>query len=306
MARSKAPTVALVDQAKLTELIHGLSFVKTLVQKSQLGYEYQGSIKVPFMEQSPSAVTFGDNYEHRAFMRWVREEEVAQLARFKAECLHGTHQAWAWLNTANRARSEYFRNYQSTLESIVKINQELADAYRLSLRLAASTQYGCEVALAMMGLLGGAAYMTVNLALKKFVVGVAAGVLINVAESQSEVATADILMVPVTNVPGTVDDVMSNFLNAITSMHLMKFQATLARIEAEASRMTVNTGQDAVKMAEMFLKHSQTEQAIAKSIPAATTGWGKSLAGGFKAANWCLTGWSIWQASDKWYGRMTK
>ena len=304
MAQSKVPTVALVDSGKLAELIHGLAFVKTLVGKSQLGYEYQGSVKFPGVEQSPSAVTFGDNYEHRTFLRWVSEEEAAQLKAFNKACMQGTQQAWNWLKEANRARGEYFRNYQSTLESIVKINQQLADAYRLSLRLAATTQYGCEVALAMMGLLGGAAYMTVNLALKKFVIGVTAGVLINVAESQAQVATADILMVPVTNTPGTVDDVMKDFLNMITSMHLTKFQATLAKIEAEAAAITPKSGQDAVRVAELFLKHNQTQQAMAKSIPAATSGWGRGLAGGFKAANWCLTGWSIWQASDKWYQRM--
>lgn len=287
---NNAYKVAMLNPEGVVRLIHGLAFIKTLATKSKVsveGYSLAGQV---------THASIGENFDHLTFKRWVREEEASLMKQFQDACLKGPQQAWSWLDNANKARGKYFRNYQQTIEELNKINAQLADAYKMSTRIAASVQLAAETALVVYGLVGGAASMTVNLAIKKFVVGVGSGVAISMAEDWSSAKNADLIVAPATtftsNIPGTIDDTFRNLCALLNNWHIGKLNKELTALKATiaakvAEKNLLPKGGRAEIQA--FLKSCyEQEKQLVKQVKNPSTGGFSKIGRGFAILNWGL------------------
>lgn len=285
--------VAILDQDAVKSLIYGLAYVKTLVNKSKVsadGYSLAGQV---------TNVSYGDNYDPLTFKRWVREENTQLLKSFQQACKAGVSQGWRWLDGVITARNSYFRNYQTVLDETNKINADLADAYLAGARTAAVVQYAAETALVGCSLFGGAASMTVNLALKKFVVGVGSSIAINVVEEWGKCADADLLLMTkdksLENAPGTIDEVFSNILSALNGLAISNLKNRLAALEQEIARNVAYKNKLPIPsraFMQSFLKSLYDEKKLLqKQIKNPGIGSGvvsKGIGRGFGILNWGL------------------
>lgn len=286
--------VAMLNKEEIIRLIQGLAFVKTLATKSEVraaGMSLTGQV---------THISIGENFVHLQFKRWVKEESDALLEQFQNACLKGPSQAWHWLDGANKARNQYFRTYQNTIEELNRTNAQLASAYRLSTRIGATVQLAAETALVVYGLVGGAATMTVNLAIKKFVVGVGSGISISMAESWSSVRDADLILTPdkkivsdtiINNIPGTIDDTFRNICNLLNSWTISKLQSQLRATRGEIEKLVEqknNLPRGSRGEAQKMLKPLyEQEKQLAKQIKNPGSSFGK-LGGAFTVLNWGL------------------
>jgi hypothetical protein len=281
--------VAALNSEEVVRLIQGLAFVKTLATRSEAraaGMSLTGQV---------THVSFGENFAQSTFKRWVKEESNALLYRFQNACLQGPSQAWQWLDSANKARNQYFRTYQHTIENLNRINAQLASAYRVSTRIGATVQLAAETSLVVYGLVGGAATMTVNLAIKKFVVGVGSGMAISLVEDWSSAKDADLIVTPtntlISNIPGTIDDTFRNICNLLNSWTISKLQSRLTSTRGEIEKLVEQKNSlprgsrgDAQKTLKPLYEQ---EKQLAKQIKSPGSALGK-FGGAFTALNWGL------------------
>lgn len=285
--------VAVLNEDAVENLIRGLAYVKTLASSSKVsadGYSLAGQV---------TDISVGENFSHQTFKRWVKEENKRLLENFKTNCQQGVSQACRWLDGAAKARSQYYRTYQKVLDESNNINAQLSDAYLVSARTSAVVQYAAETGLVVYGLVGGAATMTVNLALKKFVVGVGASVAISVAEEWSQCADSDLLVMTAQksaeNVPGTVDDVFKDIIKKLNDLTSNKFSARLTTLEKEIARYVAYKNKLPISNREFinkFLKSLYNDKKLlqqkVKNPGIGTGNTAKILGKGFGFLNWGL------------------
>jgi len=220
--------VVAPDPTLIEETIHGWAFMRVLLNKGRVTEHYDNPFYVPVVQtQQPSSLSFGDNYDHRTFLRWVREEERALYTLFDSAIDQGgAEQGWKWLTSARKARIEMQQNYQELLNNLNATNAEMASALRFSLRTAATVQATAELALTCLGLLGvnvaagagltaslsmSAAGMTVKVALQKMAVGIASGLTLNMIDRWDLAKPSDAWLFPI-NAVGAVGDGLKDFL----------------------------------------------------------------------------------------------
>ncbi len=229
-------TMMGVDGARAAAIVHGLAYMRTLMNAAKVGENYDNIFYVPEVQElQPSSLSIGENYNHQSFVKWVHDEEMRLYQRFDVACDGGKQTAWDWLGSARQAAYEYQQNFRTMCENLNATNKRMSDALTFSVRASATTQAVAEIALTVVGLFGAAAGasvaavggsmvptaslalntaaagMTLKLGLEKMAVGVAGSLTISVAETWNAGRTADVWVVPM-NVPGAVSDCFNDFL----------------------------------------------------------------------------------------------
>ncbi|MEZ5347292.1 MAG: hypothetical protein R2681_17225 [Pyrinomonadaceae bacterium] len=182
-------TLSILHTERVYQMMHGLAFFKTLAEKSK------ENISGLSISGAPTGVTYGDNFDHLTFKRWVKTEFDFQVNEFTRACEKGCDAALNWIESRNKARWSFYESCQTAQKEFSGINERLAAAYQFSARTAASVQYAAETFL-IWAPFAAAAPVTLLAASGRLVLYVGSGLAINIAESIGDASSADLLVMP--------------------------------------------------------------------------------------------------------------
>ena len=192
-------TVGILESGKVLQILYGLSYNKTLAQKSKFSVD-----QVERYTGAATSTSFGDNFAMATFHRWVKEEMAYQLSEFAKACKKDTFNVYEFINIKTKARNQYFQINVTAQQEIGSQNKEMADCYTACMKTTAAVQYTAEMALLTVGAFATA---PTSLALLggRVLVGVGSGISIMVAENWSQAKNSDMIVMPVSEqVPGNI------------------------------------------------------------------------------------------------------
>lgn len=233
--------VAMLDPDKLTQLLYSYSYNKTLYEKSK------GSVdQIDAVFNMPSSVSYGDNFSMATFNKWVKNELDLQFAEFAKASKSGPKTCISWLDGIAKDRNRFYNNNINQQQNYANYNKMIAGQYTILLRCATTVQFAAETALTAIGVFATAP-ASISILAGRIVVGVASGFLISVAESWSEAASADLVVVPVSditastiinNTPSAVNDAV-NFFGLLNNFSIMELDNQLNLLEKQIKNARV-------------------------------------------------------------------
>lgn len=245
-------TVGIISPNKLLQILYGLSYNKTLAQKSKFSVDQLDAVF-----GGESSVAYGDNFSMATFNRWVREEMAYQLTDFANACKKDTFNFTDFLEKKTTARNKYYQINITAQQEIGNINREMSDIYGYCMKTTAAIQYAAEMALIGLG-----AFVSPPTTLwmlgRRVVVGVGAGLSIMVAENWSQARHADMLVMPSnaeidSNISANIPSILKDFnevcngLNKLSFIEIEKAVALADKQIAAARRALKDTTNAAVK-----------------------------------------------------------
>lgn len=222
--------IGILAPDKVLQILYGLSYNKTLAQKSKFSVDHIDSVS-----GKESSVTYGDNFSMATFRRWVKEEMDYQLQDFKKACKKDTFDVMDFIKNKTDARNKYYQINTSAQQEIGRLNTEMANIYSFCMKTTASVQYAAEMALIALGAFANPP-TTLAILGKRVVVGFGTGLSILIAENWSQAKSADMIVMPSNaeidsnisaNIPGIQKDFME-VCETLSSMSMHEIEKSVA------------------------------------------------------------------------------
>ncbi len=187
---SSAYVIGVLDPKKVVQILYGLSYNKTLAEKSKTSVD-----QIDAVYGYPSSISHGDNFAMATFNRWVKEEMDRQMKGFAAAAKKDTFNLLDFIKEKTLERNKYYQGNITAQQNIGRQNKEMADFYTICMRTTASIQYAAEMSLMTLGAFASAPTTLVILG-KRVIVGIGTGLAISIAENWSQAKNADMLVMP--------------------------------------------------------------------------------------------------------------
>lgn len=222
--------IGILAPDKVLQILYGLSYNKTLAQKSKFSVDHLDSVS-----GKESSTSYGDNFSMATFKRWVREEMDFQLKEFAKACKKDTFNVLDFIKIKTEARNQYYQTNITAQQEIGKQNTEMANIYSFCMKTTASVQYAAEMALITLGAFANPP-TTLAILGKRVVVGVGTGLSILVAENWSQAKSADMLVMPsnaeidsniCANIPSISKD-FNDVCETLSSMSMHEIEKSVA------------------------------------------------------------------------------
>jgi hypothetical protein len=272
---SQLTNIAFLDEVQLGHLLYGLAYAKTIATVSKIDYRFDDFTR----GWSPTAVTYGENYDELTFRRWVKQEYAIQVARFnKAASDMSAAELIEWIGKQWVFRMRFFRTFQDASAELAEVNRKLQNNQLMLGRLAAIALVNAQMALVMLGaptapavagmlpsMVGWSAWATAG---GKIALGLGTGIAVSVAGTWSTACEADVVMVgkaithddtkksasdgTQSGLPGFVDDLLAPVLRTAGDQNVKEWETAINKAyKAYMQAPRANKPQTAANLAQL-------------------------------------------------------